>query len=40
MIIDKNNYKHELGKNQIDEKENNPRFFIEMSYILPKEALN
>lgn len=29
MIIDKNKHKHQLGKNQIDEKENNLRLIIE-----------
>lgn len=40
MIIDKNKYKDQLGKNPIDKKEHGPRFFIEMSFILPKEALS
>lgn len=29
MIKDKNKHKHQLGKNQIDEKENNLRLIIE-----------
>lgn len=34
MIIDRNKHLHQLGRNQINEKENNLRFIIEALFVL------